>query len=203
MGYLNKYLKDSGYSRVDFNKCDAEPYVSQDSPDTPAWTIEEILAIKSPKKGNWEKAQSRLQKLGMISWNRPGCSGCKMPLKTGTVVYHNFYSRKNDGFGKYKIVKRGTKVDKRHDAKKRVYVVSTGKDNARGQTFGVDPSGNTIRSFYPSNLDCESCHNICKKKFNEWSEKVKKRRSEEAKKVHRKKRRRLMSRLVRLEQAMF
>merc|ERR1712098_593860 len=185
--YLNKYLKDSGYSRVDFNKCDAEPYVSQDSPDTPAWTIEEILAIKSPKKGNWEKAQSRLQKLGMISWNRPGCSGCKMPLKTGTVVYHNFYSRKNDGFGKYKIVKRGTKVDKRHDAKKRVYVVSTGKDNAAGPIFGVVASGHAIRSFHQVDLDCESCH---AKKVLRYKE-------------DRKKRRKLMSRLVRLEQAMF
>merc|ERR1712098_885822 len=153
--YLNKYLKDSGYSRVDFNKCDAEPYVSQDSPDKPAWTKEEILAIKSPKKGTWKKAQSRLQKLGMISWNRPGCSVCKNPMKTGTIVYH----KKIVG-EEYKIVKSGKKKYR----KGRLYAVSTGRNNK-------------VRSFSVAQLMCKSCHN--------------------------KKRRRLMDRMVCLEQAMF
>merc|ERR1712098_178721 len=143
--YLNKYLKDSGYSRVDFNKCDVEPYVSQDSSDKPA--------IKSPKKGNWEKAQSRLQKLGMISWNRPGCSVCKNPMKTGTIVYHKKI------VGEYKIVKSGKKY-----RKGRLYAVSTGRDNK-------------VRSFSVAQLKCKSCRN--------------------------KKRRRLMDRMVCLEQAMF
>merc|ERR1712098_423557 len=127
-----------------------------DSSGKPVWTQNSDKPVrinKRPKKGTWEKAQSRLQKLGMISWNRPGCSVCKNPMKTGTIVYHKKI------VGEYKIVKSGKKY-----RKGRLYAVSTGRDNK-------------VRSFSVAQLKCKSCHN--------------------------KKRRRLMDRMVCLEQAMF
>merc|ERR1712096_354208 len=37
--------------------------------------------------------------------NRKGCSGCKMLLKPGMVVYHKFYSKEINGGGSWKIIK--------------------------------------------------------------------------------------------------
>merc|ERR1712098_839667 len=109
----------------------------------------EVLAVPetSPQslKVSKLKCYKCIRRLAFI-----GCAVCEMPLKTGTVVYHKHHSKQIQGGGTWKIVKRGNKEDKEG----RVYAVSTGTDNAlpHEPSFGVDPSGQTIRSFSASDL---------------------------------------------------